>query len=207
MSALPTTALIAAPPTLFRQGLVALLREHWPQLLFTLTADASQVAELVAHHAFGLLVLDGTLPGLGLPALLARLHQARPTQRLVVLADQRPLLQREGPLPWPGTRLVVPSQVAPPALATALAPWLDGLFGAAPRPGPAPTPPAAGYFSRRELEVLRLVVADNCNEEIADRLCLSVRTVESHRRTLLHKAGTRTLVGLAARAVREGWVA
>ncbi|MEJ7660670.1 MAG: hypothetical protein WKG07_14170 [Hymenobacter sp.] len=142
MSALLTTALIAAPPTLFRQGLVALLREHWPQLLFTLTTDASQVAELVAHHAFGLLVLDGTLPGLGLPALLARLHQTRPTQRLVVLADQRPLLERGVPLPWPGTRLVVPSQVAPPRWPR---PWPRGwMCCLGPRPGPLrPLPPGS----------------------------------------------------------------
>jgi DNA-binding NarL/FixJ family response regulator len=31
--------------------------------------------------------------------------------------------------------------------------------------------------------------------------------VETHRRNLLQKAGTRTVVGLTARAVREGWVA
>ena len=95
----------------------------------------------------------------------------------------------------------------PSALAEALAPWLD-----APVAGPRPVRPSyahgwARLFSPRELEVLRLVVADQCNREIADHLCLSPRTVESHRRTLLHKAGTRTLVGLAARAVREGWVA
>ena len=105
---------------------------------------------------------------------------------------------------WPGTRLRVPRHVPPPALAATLAPWLELL----PEAAPLPTPPAlTSGFSARELEVLRLVVDDCCNEEIAARLFLSVRTVESHRRTLLHKAGTRTLVGLAARAVREGWVA
>ena len=70
--------------------------------------------------------------------------------------------------------------------------------------GPARYPEV---FSRRELQVLRLVMDDHCNEEIANHLCLSVRTVESHRRTLLQKAGTRTLVGLATRAMRAGWVA
>jgi DNA-binding NarL/FixJ family response regulator len=54
--------------------------------------------------------------------------------------------------------------------------------------------------------VLHLVVADYCNQEIANRLCVSVRTVESHRRMLLQKAGANTSVGLAVRAVREGWV-
>lgn len=200
------TALIAAAPTLFRQGLLALLRERWPQLLLSLTADATQVPGLIMHHTFALLVLDGALPGLHLADLLTRLHQARPTQRLVVLADPHTLGRRPAPLAWPGTRLLVPSQVAPQALATALAPWLDALLEAKPAPA-CPTPLPDSHFSARELQVLRLVVEDYCNEEIANRLFINVRTVESHRRNLLHKAGTRTLVGLAARAVREGWVA
>ncbi|MGI4887198.1 MAG: LuxR C-terminal-related transcriptional regulator [Janthinobacterium lividum] len=61
-------------------------------------------------------------------------------------------------------------------------------------------------FTARELEVLRLVVADLSNRDIANRLFVSVRTVESHRRALLQKAGARTAVGLAVRAVRAGWV-
>ncbi|MGI4740246.1 MAG: LuxR C-terminal-related transcriptional regulator [Janthinobacterium lividum] len=206
MNARAATALIAAAPTLFRQGLLALLRERWPLLLLNLTADATQVPDLVAHHAFALLILDGTLPHLDLPALLTRLHQARPTQRLVVLADTPALARRHAPLAWPGTQLLVPSQVAPQALATALAPWLDALLAEQPVPE-RPTPLPDSHFSARELQVLRLVVEDHCNEEIANRLFINVRTVESHRRNLLHKAGTRTLVGLAARAVREGWVA
>ncbi len=44
------SALVAAAPTLFRQGLVAMLRERWPELRLTLTADATQVAELVANQ-------------------------------------------------------------------------------------------------------------------------------------------------------------
>lgn len=202
------TALVASAPTLFRQGLLALFREQWPQLLLTLTADASQVAALAAQRPFVMIVLDGSLPGLALPGLLAWLHHARPTQRLLVLADPRRPALRGEPLAWPNTRLLVPNQVLPQALAAALSPWLDAPADAGPAPAcRAPRGPATGSFSPRELEVLRLVVDDHCNEEIADQLCLSVRTVESHRRALLHKAGTRTLVGLAARAVREGWVA
>ena len=197
------TALVVAAPTLFRQGLVTTLREQWPQLLITLTADATQGVELVARRPFGLLALDGSLPGRALPDLLTRLHRVRATQRLLLLADEPPGAGVPGPLPWPGTRLRLPRQVPPSDLAAALAPWLDAAPAAAGSMRAAP----AGAFSPRELEVLRLVVADQCNDEIADHLCLSVRTVESHRRTLLHKAGTRTLVGLAARAVREGWVA
>ena len=198
------TALVAAAPTLLRQGLVATLREQWPQLQLTLTADATQVVELVDHTAFSLLVLDEQLPGRHLPELLGRLHCARPGLRLVVLTDN------QGPAyPPAGTHkpLRLSRHVLPHVLVGALAQWLDTpnrplTASRALRASTVPDP-----FSRRELEVLRLVVADHCNEEIADQLCLSVRTVESHRRMLLQKAGTRTLVGLAARAVREGWVA
>jgi DNA-binding NarL/FixJ family response regulator len=62
-------------------------------------------------------------------------------------------------------------------------------------------------ISRRELEVLHLVANDHCNQEIADHLFVSVRTVESHRRALLQKSGTRTLAGLVAWALRAGMVA
>lgn len=206
-----STALVAAAPTLFRQGLLALLHEQWPQLTLLLTTEASQVVALVARHAFKLVLLDATLPGRALPELLRQLHRIRPTQRLVVLAGPRTLAPRRSGLPQFETQLLVPGQVLPQALAAALAPWLDepaALTAEAALPPPTlRTQPLTSGFSARELEVLRLVVADCCNEEIAERLCLSVRTVESHRRALLQKAGTRTLVGLAAKAVREGWAA
>lgn len=197
MNSSAPTALVAAAPTLFRQGLLALFRERWPQVRLSLTADTAEAAELAARHAFGLVVLDGTGPDLNLPVLLDQLHRARPTQRLLVLADPRHASLSGAALGGSDTRLLVPSHVPPHALAEALAPWLDAR----------PARPAGSYFSPRELQVLRLVVADHCNEEIAHRLFINVRTVESHRRALIQKAGTRTLVGLAARAVREGWVA
>jgi DNA-binding NarL/FixJ family response regulator len=200
------TALVAAAPSLLRQGLVATLHEQWPLLRLVLTADATQVADLVAQTSFGLLVLDEALAGRFLPQLLAYLQRTQPTQRLVVLTD-RPT--PTGPLPSPtrpAALLQLPRHIQPQALVAALGHWLDAPSSRL-VPNPSRSATVVEPFSPRELQVLRLVVADHCNEEIADHLCLSVRTVESHRRTLLHKAGTRTLVGLAVRAVREGWVA
>jgi DNA-binding NarL/FixJ family response regulator len=163
---------------------------------------------LALQRSFGLMVLDGSLAGLDLAAVLECLHRARPNQRLLVLADPRTLAQRRTASWCCSSQLLVPNHVLPHALAAVLAPWLAApLDHQAVSASTAAHYLLAGHFSPRELEVLRLVVADHCNEEIADHLCLSVRTVESHRRTLLQKAGTRTLVGLAARAVREGWVA
>ncbi|MBO2008504.1 helix-turn-helix transcriptional regulator [Hymenobacter negativus] len=201
------TALIAAAPTLWRKGLIAILKEWWPQLRIALTADATQVADLVASSRFGLLVLDEALPGRALPELLGRMYRTRPAQRLAVLTDPNSPAQLAGMPPWPGNPLRLPRHVLPHALVAALRTWLDAPIESALIAQRTNSDTMPDPFSRRELEVLRLVVADCCNEEIANRLFINVRTVETHRRNLLHKAGTRTLVGLAARAVREGWVA
>lgn len=200
------SVLVAARPTLLRHGLVTLLRQRWPRLLFTLTAAVGQIAELVARRSFHAVVLDDALPGRALPELLKALHRARPTQRMVrLLQATRPKDQAATPLPWPGTHLLLPTHVPPLVLLQALAPWLDPE-AAGTKAGRPNVLPSGGTFSARELEILHLVASDCCNQEIANRLRLSVRTVESHRRALLHKAGAHTSVGLAVQAMREGWI-
>ena len=70
--------------------------------------------------------------------------------------------------------------------------------------GTAPTPTSATIdsLSRRELEVLELVAAGLTNERIADRLCLSVRTVERHLSNVYAKLGVSGKSGRAAAAAR-----
>ncbi|MEO9968185.1 MAG: response regulator transcription factor [Reichenbachiella sp.] len=51
-------------------------------------------------------------------------------------------------------------------------------------------------LTKREIEVLKLIIAEQSNREIADQLFVSVRTVDGHRRNLLLKAGAKNTVGL-----------
>jgi pimeloyl-ACP methyl ester carboxylesterase/DNA-binding CsgD family transcriptional regulator len=72
---------------------------------------------------------------------------------------------------------------------------LDAFLGTR----PAPAPPVAGVdFSARELDVLEWVAVGLPNEEIAERLTISVRTVERHLSNVYAKLGVS---GKAARAV------
>ena len=69
-------------------------------------------------------------------------------------------------------------------------------------------PPANGSaeLSRREMEVLRLIAEGFTNNEIADKLFTSRRTVEGHRQNLLDKTGTRNTAALIRFAVKNGLV-
>jgi DNA-binding NarL/FixJ family response regulator len=58
-------------------------------------------------------------------------------------------------------------------------------------------------LSERELEVVRLVVQEMSNEEIAGKLFISKRTVETHRKNINQKTNMKTVVGLIKFAIRN----
>jgi DNA-binding NarL/FixJ family response regulator len=63
-----------------------------------------------------------------------------------------------------------------------------------------------GLFAKltlRELEILRLVGKELSTNEIAEKLFISVHTVESHRRNLMQKIGAKSVVGLVLFAVKH----
>ena len=61
-------------------------------------------------------------------------------------------------------------------------------------------------LSARELEVIRLVAEGHSSKEIADRLDLSVRTVEKHRANIMDKIGVREVASLVRWCVQSGIV-
>ena len=58
----------------------------------------------------------------------------------------------------------------------------------------------------REREVLTLVARGYTNQEIAERLIVSVKTVETHRAHLMAKLGLQTRAELVRYALREGYL-
>jgi len=61
-------------------------------------------------------------------------------------------------------------------------------------------------LTKREKDVLDLILQDNSNQEIAEKLFLSVRTVERHRFNLMRKVGAKSPLGLLKAAVELGLV-
>jgi DNA-binding NarL/FixJ family response regulator len=61
-------------------------------------------------------------------------------------------------------------------------------------------------LTRRELEILQLICKEFSNSEIAEKLFLSVGTVETHRKRIISKLGVNNTVGLVKFAVRHGLI-
>jgi len=58
-------------------------------------------------------------------------------------------------------------------------------------------------LTKRENEILHLVCKEKSNQEIADELFISNRTVEAHKRNLLEKTGCKNIAGLVLYAVER----
>lgn len=70
--------------------------------------------------------------------------------------------------------------------------------------GGEPAEVGEGPLTPREREVLRLVAEGRTSKQIADSLCVSPKTVETHRTRLMRKLELSNLAELVKYAVREG---
>jgi DNA-binding NarL/FixJ family response regulator len=93
-----------------------------------------------------------------------------------------------------GTRVLQPK-----ALEAVLDDYLQRVNDpAAPRP--------AGVLTAREREVLKLIAEGNTNQEIAGLLCLSRKTVETHRGNIMDKLDLHKVAELVKYSIREGLI-
>jgi len=59
-------------------------------------------------------------------------------------------------------------------------------------------------LTKRELEIVKLIAEDKSNLEIADKLFISIRTVETHRKNIMQKLQTKSVISLVHYAVQAG---
>lgn len=72
---------------------------------------------------------------------------------------------------------------------------------------PEPAVPVAVFnLNSREYEFLKMACSELTYNEIADRMCVSPRTVDGYREVVFQKMGVRTRVGMVMEALRHGLV-
>ena len=62
------------------------------------------------------------------------------------------------------------------------------------------------WLTAREQELLRLIVDGYTNQEIADKMFLSIETIKTYRKNLIQKLGAKNSMVLVKIAMEEKWV-
>ena len=75
-----------------------------------------------------------------------------------------------------------------------------------PASGKPPEEQTREVLSEREMEVLRLVTRGLTNKDIAEELCLSMRTVQGHLGHIFNKLNVSSRTEAVVHALKEGWV-
>jgi DNA-binding NarL/FixJ family response regulator len=209
-----TTIVLADDHVVVRQGLRALLEAEPDFAIVGEAADGLEVPDLVERLKADVLVLDLMLPGLNGLEVTRQVQQRSPQTRIVVLsmyANEAYVLEalRNGAAAYvlkeaSGADLVHAIRevmagrryLSPPLSESAIELYVQKAK-AAPRD-------AYEALTTREREVLQLAAEGQSNPEIADRLGISVRTVETHRANLMHKLDLRSQTDLVRYALRRG---
>ncbi|HEV2579658.1 MAG TPA: response regulator transcription factor [Ktedonobacteraceae bacterium] len=94
-----------------------------------------------------------------------------------------------------------------PGLAKALVRTFVTQAAESPSPQKELSPgPQLRLLSPREIEVLKLVAEGNTNQEIADRLVISIKTVQAHRASVMEKLGLHDITHLVRFAIHTGLI-
>jgi two-component system response regulator NreC len=207
----PISIVLADDHQVVRRGLRMLLDA---EVNFAVVAEAGDVAGSVRKVlAFrpDVLLLDINMAGESSLGSIQRIREASPATAIVVLTMQDdPAFAREALRA--GAVGYVLKEAADVDLAAAIrAAAAGGTYlhpGLGARIAAAETQPGAtpDRLTKREAEVLQLIALGHTNGEIAERLYLSVRTVESHRAHIQQKTGRTARAELVAYARQHGLV-
>jgi DNA-binding NarL/FixJ family response regulator len=206
--------LLADDHAVVREGLKALVNARAGMAVCGEAADGLSACEQAERLLPDVVVMDVSMPELNGARAAERLRQACPQVKVLALTvhEDRGYLRRlleAGAAGYVLKRAAAEELVHAIRTVAAGGVYLDPAVagkvvgGFVRRPeGAAP----AGELSEREEEVVRLTAAGHSNKEIAGRLELSVKTVETYKARSLEKLGLRSRAELVRYALQRGWL-
>jgi two-component system, NarL family, response regulator NreC len=191
------TIVLADDHSVVRSGLRMLLEAEPDIEVLAEAGDVDAARRYTLGHKPTVLVLDLNMPGGSSLEMIPKIAEVSPDTSVVVLTMQEDAAFAREAL-RAGARGYVLKHAAGTELVQAIrtaaggGTWLNPDLGARMAATPDGPTGALAALSERELEVLRLIALGHTNNEIAEQLCLSVRTIESHRAHIQQKLGVST---------------
>ena len=207
--------ILADDHALFRAGIRSLLLAIEGVEIVGEARDGHEALRMVAEHTPDVLLLDVALPQLNGIEVAERLRD-KPGTRVLILsmfANEEFVLRslRAGAAGYLlKDSSVVELEAALRSVADGgsyLSPAVSGhVLAAYVRRVGQEGAPAEPTLTPRQREVLQLIAEGHGTKEIAARLCLSAKTVETHRAQLMERLGIHDVAGLVRYAIRTGIV-
>jgi DNA-binding NarL/FixJ family response regulator len=209
--------LIADDHAVLRAGLRMLIEAQADMQVVGEAADGPETVSRARELESDVVLLDLSMPGPGGTATIERLVRLDPSPRILVLTMHDDPAYLRSALQAGASGYIVKKAADVELLNAIRVVHRGGTFVNLTRPGEAALSrevrhvprdsPAAGQprpLSRREAEVLRLLAQGHTNQEAADRLAVSIKTIETHRKRLSDKLGLRSRAELFRFAVESG---
>jgi DNA-binding NarL/FixJ family response regulator len=215
MSTETVSIILADDHELVRAGIRSILETFRHVRVVAETGDGKEALRLAGRHRPQLLLLDITLPGLNGLEVLARVRREGIPTRVLMLSMHAGMEYVARALQAGADGYLVKDS-AVEELAAALDAVLRGRrylsrtidesvvdsFLAA----PDVAEPEVAVLTPRQREILQLIAEGGSTREIAERLHVSVKTVETHRAQIMTRLGIRDVPGLVRFAIRTGLV-
>lgn len=215
MTAPPVRVLLADDHPLVRAGVRRVLDAEPHLIVVGEAEDGTQALAAIRTAAPDVLVLDLAMPGVDGLAVLRQAKTIRPALRIVVLTmHASPEYVARAIQSGADGYLLKESAVqdlvsAIEAVAAGRAyhsPQIQAHLASLVRNGAAAAPRDMDRLTGREREVLREIALGRSTKQIAARLGIGVRTVETHRANLMRKLDRHSVALLTQFAIREGLV-
>ncbi len=204
--------LVADDHAVFRQGLCALLARRKGIEIIGQAENGRQAVEQVAALAPDVVLMDIAMPVMnGLEATQA-IKKSSPDTRVLVLTQYESreyvisLLQAGAAgyiLKLAPVEELLEAIRAVHSQGTFLTPELLQTIMERMNESATTEPVARSILTEREMEILRLIAEGLTGNEIAERLCISRKTVVTHRANIMEKLGVHNTAELIRHAIRE----
>jgi two-component system response regulator NreC len=209
-----TRILLADDHQIMRQGLIALLGKHPSMQVIAEAENGIQTLEIARREKPDVIIMDIAMPDINGIEVTRQLKAELADIKIIALsmhADRRFVTE----ILKAGASGYVLKQSAFEDLVTAIkavmmnrkflsADILDSVVDDYVSQLSKTDYEAYRQLSDRERQVLQLLAEGNSTKEIAYKLRVSVKTVESHRQNIMTKLGIHSLPGLTKFAIREG---
>jgi len=206
--------IIADDHQLIRQGLCSMLEKEKDIKVVAQTGNGREAVKLVDELNPDVVILDINMPdlnGIDAAKLISNQHSDVKIIALSINSSRRFVI---GMLKA-GAMAYLVKQCAYEELATAIRTVANNKSYLSPQIHDVVVSDYAANLSKdedsfssvltlREREVFQLVVEGVKSEKIADRLCVSVKTVSSHRRKIMKKLNIKSVAELTRLAISEG---